>query len=42
MCQELGLRMTLDYDLVFYDQAGTMRPKVGMGVSVPSLALIEA
>ena len=42
MCQELGLRMTLDYDLVFYDQAGTMRPKLGMGVSLPSLALIEA
>jgi hypothetical protein len=42
MCQELGLRMTLDYDLVFYDQAGCLRPKLGIGISLPSLALIEA
>ena len=42
MCQDLGLRLTLDYDLVFYDQAGFLRPELGMGISLPGLALIEA
>ncbi len=42
MCRDLGLRMTLDYDLVFYDQAGFLRPELGMGISLPGLALIEA
>ena len=42
MCRELGLRMTLDYDLVFYDQSGKLRPTVRCGVAMPQLALIEA
>ncbi|MFP6619631.1 MAG: polyphosphate polymerase domain-containing protein [Pirellulaceae bacterium] len=42
MCQDLGLRLTLDYDLMFYDQAGFLRPELGMGISLPGLALIEA
>ena len=41
-CHDLGLRMTLDYDLVFYDMNGQVRPALGFGVSMPSLALIEA
>lgn len=41
-CRDLGLRMTLDYDLVFYDMNGQARPALGFGVSMPSLALIEA
>lgn len=41
-CRDLGLRMTLDYDLVFYDMNGQVRPALGFGVPLPSLALIEA
>ena len=41
-CRDLGLRMTLDYDLVFYDMNGQVRPALGFGVPMPSLALIEA
>jgi len=42
VCRDLGLRMTLDYDLVFYDMSGQVRPALGFGVPMPSLALIEA
>lgn len=41
MSRELGLRMTLDYDLVFFDQAGRSCPGLEFGVTLPKLALIE-
>lgn len=40
--RELGLRMTLDYDLVFYDQTGRLSPVLGVGIPLEDLALIEA
>jgi hypothetical protein len=38
---ELRARLTLDYDLTFYDQRGASHPKTGTGHSLPEFVILE-